>query len=198
MAEKTDVNRRKMLTTTTALVGGIGIGSVAVPFIRSMLPSAKAKALGAGVEVDVSDLQPGELRVTEWRGNPVWILRRTPGMLRTLETSESRLKDPHSELESQQPAYAKNRHRSIDPEFLVVMGICTHLGCSPNYMPEHGLKAIGDWWKGGFFCPCHQSEYDLAGRVFKGRSPAPMNLPVPPHRFVGKKRILIGEHTART
>jgi len=185
-------SRRDLLKTSTALVGGIGVGAIAVPLLSSLSPSAKAKAAGGDIEVDISKLKSGELLVAKWRRMPVWILRRTPQMLAELEQLEPRLKDPYSERETQQPDYAKNAYRSIRPEYLVVVGICTHLGCSPNFRPEHAIKEIGNWWKGGFFCPCHTSEYDLAGRVFKGRSPAPLNLPVPPHRYLSDKLLLIG------
>jgi len=174
------------------VLGGIGVGAVAVPLLSSLSPSAEARAGGADVEVDISKLAAGELMIARWRRMPVWILRRTPAMLDDLAQFKDRLKDPDSDIASQQPAYARNPHRSIKPEILVVMGLCTHLGCSPGYKPEHGIREIGDWWKGGFFCPCHFSEYDLAGRVFKGRSPAPLNLPVPPHQYLSEQLLLIG------
>lgn len=190
--------RRDLLKTSTALVGGIGIGALAVPLARSLSPSARAQAEGANVEVDISKLNPGELLIVKWRRMPVWILHRTPEMLSDLGSFQNQLKDPNSERETQQPEYAKNPHRSIKPEILVVMGLCTHLGCSPNYKPEHAIPEVGDWWKGGFYCPCHQSEYDLAGRVFKGRSPAPLNLPVPPHSYLSESKILIGDNEEDT
>lgn len=190
--------RRDLLKTTTALVGGIGIGAFTIPLASSLSPSARAQAGGADVEVDISKLNPGQLLIVKWRRMPVWVLNRTPEMLSELENLQDKLKDPNSERETQQPEYARNPHRSIKPEILVVMGVCTHLGCSPNYRPEHGIKEIGDWWKGGFFCSCHQSEYDLAGRVFKGRSPAPLNLPVPPHRYLSETAILIGDNKKDT
>ncbi len=188
-----DSGRRKVLVTTAALLGGVGVTGTAVPFVESMLPSARARALGADVEVDIGGLQPGELKIVEWRGMPVWILRRTPRMLADLETLVDRLKDPDSEAESQQPPYARNRYRSIKPEYLVVVGICTHLGCSPTYRPQPSIPEVGAWWRGGFFCPCHYSDYDLAGRVFADRSPAPLNLPVPPHQYLSATRIRIGD-----
>lgn len=192
---KTDqpCNRRQLLGAAAATIGGIGAAAAAFPVTRSFLPSEKARALGADVKVDISDLDPGKLRIVRWRGMPVWILRRTPEMLRNLETFELRLKDPSSEVSSQQPDYARNKYRSINPEYLVVVGICTHLGCSPNFFPERDPEILEDWWQGGFFCPCHQSEYDLAGRVFKGRSPAPMNLPVPPHKYLSETVVVIGD-----
>jgi len=190
-----DKERRRLLTTATTAIGAVGASVASVPFAKAMLPSAKALAAGADVEVDISDMRPGELRVVEWRRSPVWVLRRTPEMLKAIEETENRLKDPNSEAESQQPDYAQNRYRSRNPEYLVVMGVCTHLGCSPTYTPEHGVEEIGSWWKGGFFCPCHQSEYDLSGRVFEGRSPAPLNLPVPPHRFATDSTLVVGDQT---
>jgi len=196
--EAKNTRRRELLKTSTALFGGIGIGSLLVPFASSLSPSAKAQAGGADVEIDISKLAPGELLIVKWRRMPVWVLRRTPEMLSDLEGFRDQLKDPYSERETQQPDYARNPHRSIKPEILVVMGVCTHLGCSPNFKPEHGIKEIGDWWKGGFFCSCHQSEYDLAGRVFKGRSPAPLNLPVPPHQYLSGTTILIGDNEKDT
>ena len=199
MAEKSpDPGRRRLLTTAAAAVGGIGVGAAAVPFVQSMLPSARAKALGGDIEVDIADLQPGQLRTVQWRGMAVLILHRTPEMLRDMRTLEDRLRDANSEILSQQPEYARNWHRSIRPEILVVMGVCTHLGCLPAYKPEHSLSQIGPWWKGGFYCPCHFSEYDLAGRVFKGTSPAPRNLPVPPHHYVSETKIVIGDEAQHT
>lgn len=193
-----DRDRRRLLTTAAAAIGGVGVGAAAVPFVQSMMPSARAKAEGGDVEVDIADLQPGQLRIVEWRHMPVWILRRTPEMLRDIQALEDRLRDASSEISSQQPEYALNWHRSIRPEVLVLVGVCTHLGCSPNYKPEHANPEIGPWWRGGFLCPCHFSEYDLAGRVFEGRSPAPRNLPVPPHRYVSDTRIIIGDQSHQT
>ena len=188
-------SRRNLLKTSTALVGGIGVGGIAVPFLGTFSPSARAKAEGADVDIDIGGLAPGQLLVEQWRRMPVWILRRTTDMLKDLEVYEDQLKDPNSERESQQPSYAVNRYRSIKPEYLIVMGVCTHLGCSPGFKPEHGVVEIGDWWKGGFFCSCHGSEYDLSGRVFKGRSPAPLNLPVPPHKFLSETKIRVGDQS---
>ncbi len=193
-----DPDRRRLLTTAAAAAGGIGVGAAATPFIQSMLPSVRAKALGADVEVDIADLKPGELKIVAWRGLPVLILRRTPEMIKDMRALEDRLRDPNSEIESQQPRYATNWHRSIRPELLVLIGICTHLGCSPRYTPEHAIAEAGDWWKGGFLCPCHKSQFDLAGRVYEGISPAPRNLPVPPYRFISETKIVIGDESLYT
>lgn len=193
MTNENPYSRRQLLATAATVLGGVGAVGAAIPAGRSMLPSERAMALGADVKVDVSGIQPGGLKIVKWRGMPVWILRRTPEMLNTLQTMEDRLKDPFSEQESQQPDYAKNPFRSINPEYLVVVGICTHLGCSPTFKPDRDTEELEEWWRGGFFCPCHQSEYDLAGRVFKGRSPAPLNLPVPPHKYLSKETLVIGD-----
>ena len=187
-----DPQRRRLLQLTTA-VGAVGAGFAAVPFVASMAPSARAKAAGAPVEVDISKLAPGRFHVEEWRGKPVWILKRTPEMMKSLEDVMPELVDPESKVASQQPAYAQNPTRSINPEVLVVIGLCTHLGCSPKRAnaganPNFGL---GDDWKGGFFCPCHGSKFDLAGRVYKD-VPAPTNLEVPPHSYVADNTIVIG------
>jgi len=184
-----DEKRRKFLLTATSVVGGAGILAASWPLISSLLPSAKVQAAAAPVEVDLSHLQPGEMLTVEWRGRPVWIIRRTEAMIDELHKHASQLRDPESNVD-QQPGYAHNEHRSINPDYLVLIGICTHLGCSPKYMPKaHELKPD---WPGGFYCPCHGSTFDLAGRVFKG-SPAPINLAVPPYTFLAEKRILIGE-----
>lgn len=196
--EPVDSNRRQVITAAISAVGGVGVGAAAIPFAASLLPSAKARAAGADVEVDISDLGPGEMKVVEWRRMPVWILRRTPDMLKALAAYESRLKDPSSERESQQPEYARNAFRSIKPEYLVVVGVCTHLGCSPRYMPRRIDESVPDWWAGGFRCPCHKSIFDLAGRVFQEMSPAPMNLPVPPYQYLADTRIRIGDQTTST
>ena len=186
-----DLKRRRILTGAATVVGGVGAAYVAAPFILSMDPSAKAQASGAPVDVDVSKLQPGQLLTVEWRGKPIWILRRTTDILQNLKDVEPKLRDPMSDELSQQPNYAKNEFRSIKPDIMVMIGICTHLGCAPTYRPEVGAADLGADWKGGFFCPCHGSRYDLAGRVFAG-VPAPSNLVVPPYRFVTDSRILIG------
>ena len=193
-----DLERRRLLTTAAVAAGGIGAGAAAVPFVQSLGPSAKANALGADVEIDIADLKPGELRVIEWRGLPVMILHRTPEMLRNVQALEDRLRDPTSEILSQQPEVARNWHRSIRPEILVAIGVCTHLGCVPLYKPEHGIPEAGPWWRGGFYCPCHRSLYDLAGRVFEGSSPAPRNLPVPQYRYLSDTRIVIEDQSAHT
>ncbi|WP_455198393.1 ubiquinol-cytochrome c reductase iron-sulfur subunit [Kaarinaea lacus] len=190
-ADEVDHGRRRLLVAATAAVGGIGAAYVATPFILSMDPSAKAKAAGAPVDVDVSKLKPGQLMTVEWRGKPVWVLRRTEAMIEAMKTREGDLRDPASDELSQQPNYAKNPYRSINPEYMVMIGICTHLGCAPTYRPELAPADLGPNWKGGFFCPCHGSIYDLAGRVFAG-VPAPSNLVVPPYHFVTANRIMVG------
>ncbi len=186
-----DYGRRRMLLAATAAVGGIGAIYVATPFVLSMDPSAKAKAAGAPIDIDISKLQPGQLMTVEWRGKPVWVLRRNEAMLKGMASISSQLRDAGSDELSQQPHYAKNKHRSINPEYMVMVGICTHLGCSPTYRPEFAPPDLGPEWKGGFFCPCHGSRYDLAGRVFAGM-PAPSNLVVPPYHYVSTTRLLVG------
>lgn len=184
-----DEERRRFLLTGTCVLGGIGAACALTPLVSSWLPSAKAQAAGAPVQVDLSRMQPGEQAIVEWRGKPVWIIRRTKEMLDHLSANSSLLRDPDS-LAEQQPAYAQNLHRSINPEYLVLIGICTHLGCSPKYKPS--LQELGPDWPGGFFCPCHGSTFDLSGRVFKG-VPAPINLEVPPYHFLNEQTIVIGE-----
>ncbi len=175
-------------------MGGAGAAAVAVPFVSTFQPSERAKAAGAPVEVDISGIQPGEKMVVEWRGKPVWILRRTPEQVAALATIEGQLADPNSERNNYPtPAYAKNRHRSIKPEYLVTVGICTHLGCSPGDKLTPGPQpSLPDDWKGGFLCACHGSTFDVAGRVFKNK-PAPDNLEVPPHYYVSDTTLLVGE-----
>ena len=191
---KMDPSRRNALVATSA-VGAVGAAAVAYPLVRSFEPSERAKAAGAPAEADISKLAPGEMMTVEWRGQPVWILRRTEAMLATLEEVEPQLADPTSE-KSVQPPYAKNRHRSIKPEYLVVIGICTHLGCSPTAKFAKGeASGIGKDWLGGYLCPCHGSRFDLAARVFKSQ-PAPTNLTVPPHQYLTDTKILIGEDKA--
>jgi len=190
-ADEIDHGRRRLLLAATAAVGGVGAVYVATPFVLSMDPSAKAKAAGAPIEVDISKLEPGQLMTVEWRGKPVWVLRRTKQMLKVLPELDTQLKDPKSDELTQQPAYAKNPTRSINPEYMVMVGICTHLGCSPTYRPEFAPPDLGPQWKGGFHCPCHGSTYDLAGRVYKG-VPAPSNLVVPPYHFVSATRLQVG------
>jgi len=186
-----DKERRRFLTTAATVVGGTGAVIAAVPFVEYMEPSERAKAVGAPVEVDISKLQPGEQLTAKWRGQPIWILRRTPAMLKELKDNDPELSDPESTVTSQQPPYCKNEDRSIKPEYFVVIGICTHLGCSPNYIPEGASDAPGKDWHGGYLCPCHGSKFDLAGRVYKG-VPAPTNLVVPPYKFVSDTTILVG------
>jgi len=188
------LSRRRFLTTTATVVGGVGAIATTWPFISTMTPSAKAKAIGAPIEVDIGDMKPGELRIEKWQGKPVWILRRNQQTLEDLVILDDAVRDPDS-LENQQPDYAKNEYRSRKAEYLVVVGICTHLGCSPTYTPADEQHNLGSEWKGGFFCPCHGSRFDLAGRVFKG-VPAPANLIVPPYQFLSDTRILIGDDSA--
>jgi len=175
------------------VVGGVGVVGAAVPFVASWNPSAKAEAAGAPVTVNVDKIEPGQQITVEWRGKPVWIIRRTEAMLENIEKLNSRVKDPESEEASQQPAYiAETGHqRSLKPEFIVLVGICTHLGCVPTYRPEVAPADLGDEWLGGLFCPCHGSKFDLSGRVFTGQ-PAPLNLEVPPYRFDDEATMTIG------
>jgi ubiquinol-cytochrome c reductase iron-sulfur subunit len=188
--KKVDQSRRKFLLTATSVTGAVGLSALGVPFVSSMTPSEKAKAAGAAVEFDVTKVKKGELKTTEWRGQPVWILNRSDEMLSTLK-QETQLADPKLKVTSQQPKYCQNATRSLKSNILVVVGICTHLGCSPS--PKLNPKGdMGSDWQGGFFCPCHGSKFDLAGRVFKG-SPAPTNLVVPPHRYLNDQTLLIGE-----
>lgn len=187
-----DLTRRHFLTVATSVVGGVGVVAAAVPFLSSMQPSARARAAGAPVEVDISKIEPGGIAKVEWRGRAVAIVRRTPAMQQaTLELTDATLRDPNSQ-EPQQPEYASNELRSIKPEYFVVVSNCTHLGCSPTYRPEVAPADLGANWNGGFFCPCHGSKFDLAGRVYKG-VPAPLNLQVPPHRYLNEGTLLIGE-----
>jgi len=193
MSEGVDRDKRRFLTMLTSMVGTVGVGFAATPFVLSMTPSARARAAGAPVEVDISALEPGQMLTVEWRGKPVWIVRRTKDMLSRLDGLKDRLADPDSKVADQQPTYAANPTRSIKPEILVLVGICTHLGCSPDKKLAVGpSQGMAEDWPGGFFCPCHGSKFDLAGRVYKN-VPAPTNLPVPPHTFVTDTKILIGE-----
>ncbi|MCC6709406.1 MAG: ubiquinol-cytochrome c reductase iron-sulfur subunit [Gammaproteobacteria bacterium] len=186
-----DLDRRRFLTGTAVVIGGIGAATAAVPFIASFQPSARAKAIGAPVEVDISTIEVGQRVTYKWRGKPVWVLRRTPEQLDALKGGNGPvLGDPDS-VKSEQPAFAVNAWRSLKPEYLVLVGVCTHLGCSPSFRPLPDADTGADW-KGGFFCPCHGSKFDLAGRVFAG-VPAPTNLVVPPYKFLSDTRILIGE-----
>ncbi len=186
-----DLGRRRFLTATATVVGGVGVVFVAVPFLKSWSPSERAQAAGAPVEADISKLEDGAMITVEWRGKPVWLLKRSKKMLEDLSTFKNELLDPNSNATSQQPNYAQNATRSIKPDILVLVGICTHLGCSPAFRPESAPADLGLSWKGGFFCPCHGSRFDLAGRVYKG-VPAPSNLEVPPHRYLSDTRVLIG------
>lgn len=183
-------SRRRFLLAATSVAGGIATVAVATPFVMSMMPSERAKAAGAPVEVDISKLEPGMLLLVEWRGKVVWVLNRTPEMLATLTKLDSQVADPKSE-KPQQPQYAQNETRSIKPEFLVVEGVCTHLGCSPVFRKDIAPADLGPDWIGGFFCPCHGSKFDLAGRVYKA-VPAPTNLVVPPHMYLSDNKLLIG------
>jgi len=186
-----DLGRRRFLTATATVVGGVGAAFVAVPFLKSWSPSERAKAAGAPVEADISKLEDGAIMTVEWRGKPVWLLKRNETMLAELPTLNDQLLDPRSEMASQQPKYAQNAGRSIKPEVLVLVGICTHLGCSPTFRPDIAPADLGPAWKGGFFCPCHGSRFDLAGRVYKN-VPAPSNLEVPSYRYLSDSRVLIG------
>jgi ubiquinol-cytochrome c reductase iron-sulfur subunit len=189
--EGVDKSKRQFLTTALSVVGAVGTGYLAVPFLSQMQPSAKAMAAGAPVEVDISKMEAGQLIRIAWRGKPVWVLNRTPEVLATLVTLDSKLADPQS-AESNQPELSKNSLRSIKPEIFVAVGLCTHLGCSPTFRPEVAPNDLGPDWKGGFFCPCHGSWFDLAGRVYRG-VPAPTNLEVPPYRYITDTLIIIGE-----
>jgi ubiquinol-cytochrome c reductase iron-sulfur subunit len=189
-----DDGRRLWLAAATA-AGGVGVVATSIPFVGSMAPSERARALGAPVKVDVRTIKPGELLTAEWRGRPVWVLHRTPDMLATLRTHDELLADPHSKRLEQQPDYARNEWRSIKPDVAVLVAICTHLGCIPTFRPQPGAADIDASWPGGFYCPCHGSKFDLAGRVFKN-VPAPSNLEVPPHRYRSDSVLLIGEGPA--
>ena len=183
--------RRRWLLAVSAGAGA-GMVATALPFAASFTPSERAKAMGSSVEVDISDLAPGGIKTVEWRGKPVWIMRRTPEMVKALEGSVQPLADPQSQRD-QQPDYAKNAHRSIKADLFVGVGVCTHLGCSPNPVPQASANpSVGADWQGGFFCPCHGSTFDWAGRVYQNK-PAPSNLEVPPHRYLADNTLLIGE-----
>lgn len=186
-----DMGRRRFLVAATSALGGIGMVSTVIPFIASMNPSAAARSAGAPVDVDISKLEPGQLITLAWRSRPIWILRRTRDVLDMLSTLDSRLADPHS-LQLQQLPVCQNEYRSIKPEYFVAVGICTHLGCVPTFRPDMAAPELGADWMGGFFCSCHGSRYDLAGRVFKN-FPAPLNLPVPPYYYVTDTLLRVGE-----
>ena len=191
-----DEGKRRLLIVATGVAGGIATAATAVPFVASMLPSERAKAAGAPVEADIAALGPGEKLTVEWRGQPVWVVRRTPEMLEAVKESDDKVADPKSARKPDEltPEYARNEYRSIKPEVLVVVGICSHLGCSPQDRFKPGAEAFAADWKGGFYCPCHGSLFDLAGRVYKNK-PAPDNLKVPPYKYLSDTRILIGDDT---
>lgn len=189
--EQVDKGKRRFLVISTSVVAGVGVIGAVAPFVASMWPSEKAKAAGAPVDVDVGKLEPGQKIDVEWRGKVVWVIRRTPEMLENIKKLNPVVEDPESKL-PQQPKYAQNELRSIKPEIFVAVGICTHLGCVPTYRKEIAPADLGPTWLGGFFCPCHQSKFDLAGRVFKG-VPAPKNLEIPPYKFLSDSAVRIGE-----
>lgn len=189
--EKINLKRRRFLIATTATTGAAIVGTVAVPFVYSMEPSAAAVAAGAPIEVDISKIAPGEMITVKWRSRPVWVLHRTQAQLRELPKLDPRLKDPDSKQAQQIPSCA-NGTRSLKPKYFICVGICTHLGCVPTYRPQIAPPDLGPDWEGGFFCPCHGSRYDLAGRVLDG-SPAPLNLPVPPHYYINDTLVRVGE-----
>jgi ubiquinol-cytochrome c reductase iron-sulfur subunit len=189
-ADEINPGRRRLLTVAASVVGGVGVAYALAPFIQSWWPSERAQAAGAPVEVDISKLDEGARLTVEWRGQPVWIVKRTPQMLAALPTLNDQLRDPDSN-QSVQPPYAKNIQRSMKPELLVMKGVCTHLGCSPTYRPDVAPPDLGPAWKGGFFCPCHGSRFDLAGRVFQG-VPAPLNMEVPPYQFITDTLVVVG------
>ena len=197
MSDEQQINqgRRKFLVLATSAAAGVAGVAVAATFVSSWLPSERAKALGAPVEVDISKLEPGQQITVEWQGKPVWVVNRTAQQIKELPSLDGELADPGSATASQQPAYCQNALRSIKPEYIVLVGICTHLGCSPAYRPDVAPADLGADWKGGFYCPCHGSKFDLAGRVYKG-VPAPTNLPVPEYVYLDDKTIRIGEGKA--
>ena len=187
-----DITRRRFLTGTATVIGGVGAAAAAIPFISSFQPSAKTKAIGAPIEVDISKLELGQRFIRKWRGQPVWIIRRTPAMIEELKNPPSDiLSDPDSK-QSKQPVYAANAWRSQKPDYLIMVGLCTHLGCSPTFVPDANSAGMGEGWTGGFYCPCHGSKFDLAGRVFAAM-PAPTNMIVPPYRFLSDTLVVIGE-----
>jgi len=193
MSEDTGLSRRRFLAVATSATAAVGAVFVATPFVASWKPSARARALGAPIEVDISKLEEGALMKVTWRGKPVSILKRSPAMLERMEGSDVELRDPDSEVE-QQPGYARNEFRAIKPEVLVIVSSCTHLGCVPTSRFEVAPVDLGPDWVGGFFCPCHGSKFDLSGRVFAG-VPAPTNLVVPPYRYADENTLVIGEDT---
>jgi ubiquinol-cytochrome c reductase iron-sulfur subunit len=190
-SDSIDMGRRQFLTGTVTVLGGVGASVAAIPFVSSFQPSARAKALGAPVEANIDQIEPGQRVTYKWRGKPVWIIRRTEEQLKALEESTDVLADPESTM-SVQPVFAENSWRSLNREYLVLVGICTHLGCSPSFRPLLSDEIMGADWQGGFYCPCHGSKFDLSGRVYAG-VPAPTNMEVPPHKYLTDTRILIGE-----
>ena len=187
-----DTGRRKMLTASASVVGAVGAAVAVLPFLSTMSPSARALASGAPVEVDVSKLEPGQKIQVEWRRKPVWIVRRSDEMVSSLDSTEERVRDPDSDELGQQPEFARNQERSLKPEVLVLVGICTHLGCSPTFRPELAPEDLGPDWVGGFYCPCHGSFFDMAGRVYKN-VPANKNLEVPPYKYISENVLVVGE-----
>lgn len=183
--------RRRFLTATTAVVGGVGAGFAAIPFIRSWFPSERAKQAGAPITMNIASLTEGQQLMGEWRGQPIWIVRRSRAVLQALPTLDAQLRDPNSANLDQQPSYAQNVTRSIKPEISVLVGLCTHLGCAPQLNAEIKPEPFDSNWKGGYFCPCHKSRFDMAGRVYEG-VPAPTNLLVPPHHYADDENIVIG------
>ncbi len=196
MTEHVDRSKRRLLIAATTAAGGVAAAGAGAPFVLSLMPSERAKAAGAPVEVDVSTIEPGMMISVEWQGKPVWVVRRTQAMLDLLAKHDDDLADPDSSV-PQQPAYCHNAYRSLKPEYLVVLGVCTHLGCSPTYRPEVAPVDLGDKWAGGWFCPCHGSRFDLAARVYKG-VPAPTNLIIPPHKYLSNGHLLIGDDSKET
>ena len=196
MGEEIDRGRRQLLSVATTITGVVGVAFAAAPFLASWKPSARAKALGAPVEIDISKLEPGAMLKIEWRGKPVWVVRRTPAMIARLDAIDSQLADPASN-QSKQPDYAKNAARAVNPEYFVVLGVCTHLGCAPMSRFDPGDADLGADWPGGFYCPCHGSKFDLSGRVFRG-VPAPTNLEVPPYTYADSGHIVIGVDQQRS
>jgi len=186
-----DGGRRRFLTTATSVVGAVGVAGMVWPFLASLKPSAKALALGAPVSAPIDKIEEGQQVTFVWRGGNIWVLNRSDVMVGSLSKVTDMLSDPKSE-QDQQPKYCQNETRSIKPKYLVMQGKCTHLGCSPSFKPDSPAPEIDANWQGGYFCPCHGSKYDLAGRVFKGM-PAPLNMPVPPHRYASDTLIVIGE-----
>lgn len=189
--KEVNISRRRFLTIATGIASGVAVSGLATPFLLSWKPSERAKAAGAPIEVDISKMEPGQLITVAWQGKPVWILNRTQEQLKNISFLNSQLLDPNS-LNSSQPSDCKNLNRSIKPQIWVALAVCTHLGCAPNYRPDISPSDLGSSWKGGFYCPCHGSKFDLAGRVFKG-VPAPKNLVIPPYNFIGDNIVKIGK-----